>query len=74
MLTGKSHDIHLDLHKRYGKIVRFGPNAVLVSDPASIAEVYGLGAKFPKVSTTASFLDGESWNKVLRTLIFKGMG
>ena len=65
MLTGKSHDIHLDLHKRYGKIVRFGPNAVLVSDPASIAEVYGLGAKFPKVSPTASFLDGNAGIKSL---------
>ena len=51
VLTGNSHNIHLDLHKKYGKVVRFGPNAVSISDTRGVAEVYGLGARFPKVSS-----------------------
>ncbi|KAA6412416.1 MAG: pisatin demethylase [Lasallia pustulata] len=48
VLTGNSHAIHVNLHRRYGKVVRFGPNNVSVSDPSAIPEVYGFGAKFPK--------------------------
>lgn len=50
VLTGNSHAIHVNLHRRYGKVVRFGPNNVSVSDPSAIPEVYGFGAKFPKVN------------------------
>ena len=52
--TGNSHNILLDLHRKYGKVVRFGPNAILISDPACIAEVYGLNAKFRKVGARVS--------------------
>ena len=39
-----------DLHQRYGKIVRVGPNHVSVSDPAMIPIIYGISSKFMKVS------------------------
>ena len=54
VLSGNSHAIHVSLHRRYGKVVRFGPNNISVSDPSAIPEVYGFGAKFPKVNALVS--------------------
>ena len=31
----------IDLHQRYGKLVRTGPNEVSVSDLAAIKKIYG---------------------------------
>ena len=47
--SDRAHDIHIDLHKKYGKLVRFGPNMVSVGDPAEIPNLYGFTGKFPKV-------------------------
>lgn len=41
-------DYHLQLHKKYGKLVRIGPNHVMFSDAALIPQVYGIGGKFMK--------------------------
>ncbi|MCJ1225072.1 hypothetical protein MMC12_001721 [Toensbergia leucococca] len=40
----------IDLHQRYGKLVRTGPNEVSVSDLAAIKKIYGPGTKFRKSS------------------------
>ena len=50
ILTGHAHDIHIALHRKYGKLVRFGPNMVSVADPAEIPNIYGFGGKFVKVN------------------------
>jgi hypothetical protein len=42
VLTGRSHDIHMEMHKKYGDVVRFGPNMVSVSDPTAIPTIYPL--------------------------------
>ena len=47
--SNRAHDIHIDLHKKYGKLVRFGPNMVSVGDPAEVSNLYGFTGKFPKV-------------------------
>lgn len=47
----RAHDIHIDLHRKYGPIVRFGPNMVAVADPAEIGKIYGFGK-------------GATWGKV----------
>ncbi|KAL8793045.1 MAG: hypothetical protein Q9195_004356 [Heterodermia aff. obscurata] len=39
--TGHAHQIHTDLHHKYGTVVRFGPNAVMVSQPKAIEQIYG---------------------------------
>ena len=52
ILSNRAHDLHIDLHKRYGKLVRFGPNMVSVGDPAEIPNLYGYTAKFAKVKNT----------------------
>lgn len=37
------------VHKKYGHIVRVGPNHVSISDPAMINTIFGVGTKFLKV-------------------------
>lgn len=46
---GDAPEQYREVHKRYGKIVRVGPNHVSVSDPAMIPVIYGIGSKFVKV-------------------------
>ena len=46
---------HIDLHEKYGLLVRLGPNAVSVSDPEAIKVIYGLGSKYLKVRWCSSF-------------------
>lgn len=53
VLTGRAQAIHLEQHRKYGKIVRFGPNMVSVSDPNEIPNIYGFTGKFKKVSLAA---------------------
>ena len=45
----RAHEIHMNLHEKYGDCVRFGPNMVSISDPAAIATVYPMRPGFPKV-------------------------
>jgi len=53
--SNRAHDIHIDLHRKYGRIVRYGPNMVAVSDPAEIGKIYGFGK-------------GATWGKVGQNL------
>ncbi|MCJ1309075.1 hypothetical protein MMC25_002730 [Agyrium rufum] len=39
---------HIDLHRKYGKLVRLGPNVVSISDPAAIPTIYGFNYDFQK--------------------------
>ncbi|OJJ68595.1 hypothetical protein ASPBRDRAFT_199027 [Aspergillus brasiliensis CBS 101740] len=48
VLAGDLHQKHTDLHRQYGTVVRVGPQAVLVSQPAAIDRIYGFKAKFLK--------------------------
>lgn len=44
--TGSFHHINIDLHKRYGPIVRVAPSTYSLSTPDK--SVYGISSKFPK--------------------------
>ncbi|KAK0665927.1 cytochrome P450 [Cercophora samala] len=46
--AGDVHQKHTDLHRRYGTVVRVGPNAVLISQPDAVDKIYGFKAKFLK--------------------------
>ena len=48
--TSKPFEKHLSLHKKYGKLVRMGPNMVSISDPGAIPTIYGFNYDFQKVS------------------------
>lgn len=49
VVNNKAHDVHIDLHRQYGHIVRLGPKMVSIDDPAEISRVYGIDGKFVKV-------------------------
>lgn len=57
VLSNRAHEIHLQLHRQYGKIVRFGPNMVSISDPAEISVIYGFNPIFQKVWDLSTLLD-----------------
>lgn len=48
-LRGDQHQQHQDYHRRYGKLVRVGPNHVSISAGQVITQIYGIGSKFKKV-------------------------
>jgi hypothetical protein len=41
----------VELHKKYGKLVRIGPNHISISDPNAVPIVYTTNPVWPKVST-----------------------
>ncbi|TXB97730.1 hypothetical protein FocTR4_00011814 [Fusarium oxysporum f. sp. cubense] len=48
VLKGNAHEEYKSLHDKYGPIVRTAPNVVDISDPTSIATIYGISSKFLK--------------------------
>ena len=51
-LTGNSHIKYQKLHKKYGPIVRTGPNSISIGDVSMIPEVYLQGSLYQKVNLT----------------------
>lgn len=48
--TGRRYHVFIqDLHAKYGPVVRWGPNRVSFSQPAAVADIYGINHPFPKV-------------------------
>ncbi|KAH7137812.1 cytochrome P450 [Dactylonectria macrodidyma] len=45
---GQAHQTAIRLHRKYGEIVRIGPNHVSVSDPREIKKIYGLKSGYTK--------------------------
>lgn len=45
----RAQEVHIELHKKYGPIVRLGPRAISVADPEAIKIIYSPSAGFPKV-------------------------
>jgi hypothetical protein len=46
---GNHQDVAIDLHRRYGPLVRIGPKHISVGDPEAIPVIYGLNNGFTKV-------------------------
>ncbi|KAL4940636.1 hypothetical protein BDV06DRAFT_230229 [Aspergillus oleicola] len=46
--TGRAHDIHYELHGKYGSFVRIGPNVISISDPAALPTAFPSRMGFPK--------------------------
>lgn len=44
------HRTMIKLHKKYGNIVRTGPNEVSIADLSAIKKIYAAGTKFSKSS------------------------
>lgn len=47
--SNRAHQIHIDLHKQHGDIVRFGPNMVSIADPREIPKIYKMHNPLVKV-------------------------
>lgn len=47
--NGPFSEILSQLHKKYGPIVRIGPNTVSVADAGAVETIYTLRGEFPKV-------------------------
>lgn len=47
--SGKAHQRAIELHRKYGSIVRIGPHHVAISDPQEINNIYGLKSGYTKV-------------------------
>ncbi|KAH6997470.1 cytochrome P450 [Ilyonectria destructans] len=45
---GQAHQTAISLHRKYGSLVRIGPNHVSVSDPQEIKKIYGLKSGYTK--------------------------
>lgn len=50
----RAHEKHIELHRQYGPLVRFGPNMVSVADPKEVPNIYGFSGKYKKVRSIAS--------------------
>lgn len=64
---GESHYRAIELHKKYGKYVRLGPNLVSVSDPVALSSIYGAAKGFSK-SDFYQCLDTLLNGKLMRTV------
>lgn len=54
-LRGKQMIQHIQLHKRFGPVVRIGPNTVSLADVESISHVYGTTKPYRKSEFYAAF-------------------
>jgi hypothetical protein len=43
------HFVDMDLHKRYGTIVRIAPNEVMVPSPQAFRTIYGISSSSPEL-------------------------
>lgn len=57
----RPENTHIALHKKYGGVVRLGPNCLSFSDPEALKTIYGLNKGFVKVlyNTYVSDIDKE---------------
>ncbi|PLB52502.1 cytochrome protein [Aspergillus steynii IBT 23096] len=39
---------NIDLHKKYGPLVRISPSTISINDPAALKTIYSSGSRFPK--------------------------
>ncbi|OBT76525.1 hypothetical protein VF21_05439 [Pseudogymnoascus sp. 05NY08] len=69
-IKGDGHVVYQNIHKRYGPIVRTGPNSVSIGDASMIPEIYLSGHSYLKSSDLAPFtfmIDGKSVESMFTT-------
>ncbi|KAI8949914.1 cytochrome P450 [Xylaria longipes] len=53
---------NIELHRKHGAIVRYGPNRYSVSDPEALGTIYGHGTRFTKSSWYNAWAPPDGWN------------
>ena len=69
--SGHYHVSQLALHRKYGDIVRLGPNCISVFDPTLIQDIYGSGSGFNKSGfypTQQNYSNGKAVQGMFNTL------
>jgi hypothetical protein len=46
--SGQMHHTIMNLHKKYGSLVRVAPNEVSVTDPDAVKQIYGASFLYPQ--------------------------
>ncbi|KAM0327641.1 hypothetical protein ACHAQA_005934 [Verticillium albo-atrum] len=59
---GSFQETNLALHKKHGKIIRYGPNRYSINDPEAVKLIYGLGNSFPKSSWYSTWSSPGQWS------------
>ena len=49
-LKGSQKQMYVDIHEKYGDIVRLGPNELSFADPRAIRDIYGPSGSSQKVN------------------------
>jgi hypothetical protein len=57
VLQGRSQETLLELHRKYGTVVRIGPDCIDVSDPEAVEPILGIGNRLQKVCILTYVLD-----------------
>ncbi|KAK7398523.1 hypothetical protein QQX98_012099 [Neonectria punicea] len=65
--NGAHHMTLIALHRKYGDVVRVGPNAVSISDPGAIPKIYGITKGFCKGEFYQAFVQHDG-GKVIPAL------
>lgn len=47
--TGSQKQMYVDIHEKYGDIVRIGPNEISFADPKAVRDIYGPKGSSQKV-------------------------
>ncbi|KAH6951445.1 cytochrome P450 [Fusarium avenaceum] len=58
---GSFQNVNIDLHKKHGTIVRYGPNRYSFNDLEAAKTIYGLGNHFPKSSWYSTWSSPGQW-------------
>ena len=66
--TARAHLILQDAHRKYGEVVRIGPNMVSFSNPEAIPAVYPMRPGIPKVLNQFSLVRASANTKIGRLL------
>ncbi|KAF4997961.1 hypothetical protein FGRMN_3481 [Fusarium graminum] len=59
---GSFQNLNLDLHRKYGSVIRYGPNRYSFNDPEAAKIIYGLGSNFPKSSWYSAWASPGLWS------------
>ncbi|KAI0099279.1 cytochrome P450 [Nemania sp. FL0031] len=53
---------NIELHRKHGAVVRYGPNRYSISDPEALNAIYGHGTRFAKSSWYDAWTPPNGWN------------
>ncbi|KAI1164733.1 cytochrome P450 [Nemania serpens] len=59
---GSWERLNIDLHRRYGAIIRYGPHRYSFSDPEALNTIYGHGTRFTKSSWYDAWVRPGGWS------------